>query len=104
MKFFAFFPAVVGVGTVLGLATIGLGGQDMTNSPFFPALVGATVILGSVGIVFVLHWICGPVPSTGSSLRRPPLPPNWPVGVPVPVRPAGPWLVSAATQAIPHEE
>jgi len=31
-------------------------------------------------------------------------PPAWPIGVPVPVRPRGPWLVRAAAQAIPHDE
>lgn len=42
---------------------------------------------------------------TGSDFKPPgsPPPPGWPIGVPVPVRPPGPWLLRAASQPLPHE-
>ena len=39
-----------------------------------------------------------------SHFRPPGGSPGWPLGIPVPVRPSGPWLVRAAAEAVPRAE
>lgn len=51
--------------------------------------------------IVIVQWCAR---RTGPNFRPPAAPPAWPIGVPVPVRPRGPWLVRAAAQPIPREE
>jgi len=100
------------LGVVLFFCTILIAGIIGQFSLDHSLPLGTRFLVLFISLCFALqsYAVCriliirGRARRIGPNFEPPTAPPGWLVGVPVPVRPRGPWLVRAAAQAMPREE